>query len=111
MLEVTAPSEEICAELNARITASPTLTNAFRLLKDAELLFDAASHASAIALSCLAIEEIGKYLLATWPAANPQFSYDRRKLQLSKKIVVASMFLADGMWSEYKAQNIDHSEI
>jgi len=110
MTEQMTISDAEQAAVSTKIKASPVLSNAFRLMKDAELLFKAKSYASAVALACLAIEEIGKFLLAAWSSANEMFTYDRGRLHLSKLTAIAAMLLADSMRREYKAQNIDPSE-
>ena len=94
-------SEESSRKLDAKVHVHPVLGNAFRLMKDASILMDAGSYASAVALAFLGIEEIGKYLLAEWKALNPDFEYDLRRLHHAKQCAVATMFVVDSARRQY----------
>jgi AbiV family abortive infection protein len=71
------------------------LGNSTRLLNDARLLADHRRFASAFALAVLAVEEIGKALIAAWgadtPLAKPKGS---QTLHMQKQTAVSSLLLA-----------------
>ena len=75
--------------------AKGVLTNAHRLLADAAHLRDGGRHASAFALAVLALEEVGKVVLAVWrdesqvKAALPSANYHVRK-----QVAAVSLLLA-----------------
>ena len=92
--------------LESKVQGDKILTNAFRLMRDASILFDAGSYASTVALASVAIEEIGKYLLARWSESDPSFSYDKRKLHLMKQSAVSALFMADSARSECNTRGI-----
>ncbi len=95
-------------ELQALVTSNPILSNAFRLFRDADLLHSVGSYATTIALAVLAFEEIGKYLLETWSAEDPKFSYKGHSTyHQSKQAAVAALFLTEGARKEFRARKPD----
>lgn len=69
------------------------LRNAHRLLDDAKALDADGRHASALALSILAIEEVGKVVMRQW-SADPTFRHDRKHYGFHKvKQAVAAALL------------------
>jgi AbiV family abortive infection protein len=69
------------------------LANSTRLLKDARILVEHRSFASAFALSVLGIEEIGKVLLDGWNADEPLRAPKDRSLHIQKQLAVSSLLL------------------
>lgn len=79
------------ADENTRIVA-----NAARLLSDAKLLKDAGRHASAFALSTIALEELGKLILRIWtveghPLPKGRTSHIRKQLAVSSLLAAKSL--------------------
>jgi AbiV family abortive infection protein len=78
------------------------IANSARLLRDAKLLADHASFASAFALALLGVEEIGKVILKTWedvkPLAKPKV---RSSAHVRKQTAVASLLLASFALREF----------
>jgi len=97
--------------LDAKIAGDKVLSNAFRLTKDADALFQRRSFASCVALAALAFEEIGKHLLAQWSKEDAAFTYDRRRLHQAKQDAVASVIACDSMRREYVSAGIDFSAL
>lgn len=97
--------------LDRLIQSDPTLSNAARLMIDADLLARHGRYSSVVGLAVLALEEIGKYLLKRWSSADPAFTYDRNRLHAMKQRAIATLFLTDGMRKEYKARGIDFSDL
>ena len=104
-------SESETATLEVLVRDDPILANAFRLVTDAELLFDNGRYSSALALAVLSMEEIGKYLLARWSSEDPSFRYDKRKLHRMKQGAVAALFLTDSARREARAAGIDFRKL
>jgi AbiV family abortive infection protein len=98
-------------ELEEKINSNPTLENAFRLMRDADLLFKNKRHASVVALAVLSLEEIGKYLLVRWSSDDSKFNYDRRRLHKMKQGAIAALFMVDAVRKEYKAQEVNFSDL
>ena len=97
--------------MDAKVRGNPILLNAFRLMSDGDLLFTKKRYPSVVALAVLSLEEIGKYLLAAWTAADPSFGYDRRQLHKMKQGAVASLFTSAAVRAEYKSRGIDFSDL
>jgi AbiV family abortive infection protein len=95
------------ARLDVKIKNSPVLANAFRLIGDADLLFNAKSYASTVALGCLAIEEIGKYLIDFWSAQDPTFRYDKRRLHAVKQQAAQALIMVDRVHRECVTRKVD----
>ena len=99
------------ASLEARVADDPILSNAFRLMRDASLLFDHGRFASTVALASLALEEIGKYTLRTWSAQDPRFTFDKRRLHVMKQSAVAALFMMERIRRTYRERNFDFSKL
>ena len=104
-------SPEDMHKLEAMIAAHPVLDNAFRLMTDGHVLFENRRYSGVVALSVLCLEEIGKYLLTAWVAANPAFQYDNRPLHKMKQCAIAALFMADTVRREYRKQGVDFSDL
>jgi AbiV family abortive infection protein len=98
-------------KLEAMVAAHPVLDNAFRLMSDGHVLFENERYSSVVALSVLCLEEIGKYLITTWTAANPAFQYDRRVLHKMKQGAIAALFMADTVRREYRKRGVDFADL
>ncbi len=83
------------------VASDPVLDNAFRLMRDGDILFENNRYSSVVALSVLCLDEIGKYLLTLWTARNASFRYDKRALHKMKQVAIASLFMADAVRREY----------
>ena len=64
------------------------ISNAKRLVRDAELLKDHERYASAYALAILGLEEIGKVILKRWGEPDKE-----RRWHLSKQMAVSSLLI------------------
>jgi AbiV family abortive infection protein len=101
-------SDDANDELETLVTSNPILANAFRLFRDADLLHSAGSYPTTIALAVLAFEEIGKYLLETWSAQDPAFSYKgHSNYHQSKQAATAALFLTEDARREFRARKPD----
>lgn len=115
MTEETAPAKrtltpEAMTYLEHLVQAEPILGNAFRLMSDANLLFEGGRYSSTVALAVLCMEEIGKHLLTLW-SKNPEFTYDKRRLHQSKQLAIAALFVSDRMRREAYKRNVDFSDL
>ncbi len=80
---------------------TPIVSNAARLLRDAKLLADNERFASAFALAVLALEEIGKVVLAFWDTSKQTAkSPNRLSSHIKKQTAVSSLLLAQYTTSE-----------
>src|SRR4051794_26442753 len=74
-------------------------SNARRLLRDAELIFKAGSHQTALSLAILAIEEVGKYFQIRWGEGDTQrfgeIPARGPKAHRSKQWTVGSFYAAE----------------
>ena len=71
---------------------TPIVSNAARLLRDAKLLADNERFASAFALAVLALEEIGKVVLAFWDTSKQTAKSPNRLSSHIKKQTAVSSF-------------------
>lgn len=108
--KLTLTDDELHA-LEVKTQDSPILSNAFRLMQDADILFSHSRFSSVVALAVLGLEEIGKYLLLQWSTEDAGFRYDKHKLHQMKQGAVAALFLAHGARMECKKRNIDFSDL
>jgi AbiV family abortive infection protein len=99
------------AALNNLVRSDPVLSNALRLMQDADILYRYGRYSSVVALAVLSLEEIGKYLIREWSSADPNFWYDKRKLHQMKQAAVAALFMIDGARRTYKKRNINFAEL
>lgn len=80
--------------------------NAIRLLEDARLLFTNGRHASSVALSILAIEEVGKFLVLS--AAKPGEA--RNMLRHHEKQTAASQMYSGDLWLSLSGDMVKGNE-
>jgi AbiV family abortive infection protein len=103
-------TEEEMQTLEHLVAGTPVLQNAFRLQVDAAFLFEAERYASAIALSILAWEEVGKWLLNTWSSRGTDFRYDRRRYHVMKQLAVACLFVCADVRRSYTKKQLNFSD-
>jgi AbiV family abortive infection protein len=101
---------EAMTHLENLVQAEPILGNAFRLMNDANYLFEGGRYSSTVALAVLCMEEIGKHLLALW-SKNSAFTYDRKRLHHAKQLAIAALFISDRMRQEAFKRNVDFSDL
>ena len=97
--------------LDKKIMGNPILQNAFRLMCDGDLLFANRRYSSVVALAVLSLEEIGRYLLSVWATDDSSFRYDKHNLHKMKQGAVASLFAVGAIRDEYKARDVDFSDL
>ena len=98
---------------------SPVLANAQRLLKDADLLYQNHRYASATALTIIALEEVGKYLLDVWEQQPPnewdkmptKFTYDKNKYHISKQAAVVALFTAGAIRAKHIKKQVNFKNL
>jgi AbiV family abortive infection protein len=102
-----AMTAEETVRVEALIKSDPVLSNAFRLMEDASILFDNQRYAGCVALASLGTEEVGKYLLSTWTQGDPGFRYDKKRLHVMKHCVIAALFMTEAARANHREAGFD----